>query len=259
MAGISGGFASVFGTPLAGAVFGMEVLSIGRVELGAMLPCFVAAVVGHLVALAWGAHHTVFRIGVVPEATLSNVVLAMAAGAVFGFTARAFSSTTHAVSSWSKRAIGYPPLRLVAGGAVVASAVFVLGTQRYVGLGIPVISAAFVEPVPSWDFALKFLFTAVTLGMGFKGGEVTPLFFIGATLGNALTHLLPLPLGLLAGIGFVSVFAGCANTPLASTLMAMELFGSSCGIFAAAACLVSYLCSGHSGIYRAQRVAVAKH
>ena len=110
-----------------------------------------------------------------------------------------------------------------------------------------------------YDWAAKFLFTAVTLGTGFKGGEVTPLFFIGSTLGNALSRLLPLPASLLAGMGFVAVFAGAANTPLASTLLAIELFGGEAGAYAGIACVVSYLFSGHAGIYHAQRVGRSKH
>ena len=130
---------------------------------------------------------------------------------------------------------------------------------RYIGLGIPTIVEAFAHPLRPWDFAAKFVFTAVTLGFGFKGGEVTPLFFIGATLGNALGYVLPLPVPLLAGMGFAGVFAGAANTPVASTLLAMELFGSEAGIYAGIACVVSYLFSGHAGIYRAQRVGLTKY
>ena len=106
---------------------------------------------------------------------------------------------------------------------------------------------------------LKLLFTAVTLGAGFKGGEVTPLFFIGATLGNALAYLIPLPPSLLAGMGFVAVFAGAANTPIASTLMAIELFGAEAGAYTGIACVFSYLFSGHAGIYQSQRVGQSKH
>ena len=126
--------------------------------------------------------------------------------------------------------------------------------DRYIGLGIPVIIEAFKQPLAPYDFVAKTAFTVVSLGSGFKGGEVTPLFYIGATLGNALSPLLELPFPLLAGVGFVAVFAGAANTPIASTLMAMELFGAEIGIYAAIGCVVSYLFSGHSGIYRAQRV-----
>jgi H+/Cl- antiporter ClcA len=141
----------------------------------------------------------------------------------------------------------------------VALAVFTLGTTKYIGLGVPTIVAAFSEHLPRYDFAAKFAFTALTLGAGFKGGEVTPLFFIGATLGNALSSLLPLPSSLLAAMGFVAVFAGAANTPIAGGLMAIELFGPEAGGFAAIACVVSYLFSGHHGIYHAQRLNARKH
>jgi H+/Cl- antiporter ClcA len=113
---------------------------------------------------------------------------------------------------------------------------------------------AFQHPLAPTDFVGKMLFTIASLGSGFKGGEVTPLFYIGATLGNALAPLLDVPFALLAAVGFVAVFTGAANTPIASTLMAMELFGAEIGVFAALACVMSYVCSGHSGIYRAQRV-----
>ncbi len=113
---------------------------------------------------------------------------------------------------------------------------------------------AFAHPLSPTDFVGKMVFTMASLGSGFKGGEVTPLFYIGATLGNALAPLLDAPFALLAAVGFVAVFAGAANTPIASTLMAMELFGAEIGVFAALACVMSYVCSGHSGIYRAQRV-----
>ena len=142
---------------------------------------------------------------------------------------------------------------------VIAAAAWFLGAERYIGLGIPTIVEAFAQPLAPYDFAAKMAFTIASLGSGFKGGEVTPLFYIGATLGNALAPLLHMPFAMLAGIGFVAVFAGAANTPIASTLMAMELFGVEVGVFAAIACVVSYLFSGHTGIYRSQRVGHAKH
>ncbi len=259
MAGISAGFGSVFGTPLAGAIFGIEVLAIGRLGYDAIFPCFVGAFVGDFVTGAWGIHHTIYRVTSVPKMGPEGMLCAMAAGAAFGLVGMAFAKTTHAIARWAKAKIAWAPLRPFAGGALVAAAVFAVGTTKYIGLGIPTIVAAFAGPLPWYDFAAKFLFTAVTLGFGFKGGEVTPLFFIGATLGNALAWALPLPPSLLAGMGFVAVFAGAANTPIASSLMAVELFGAEAGAYAAIACMVSYLFSGHSGIYHAQRVGRSKH
>jgi H+/Cl- antiporter ClcA len=252
MAGISAGFASVFGTPLAGAVFGLEVLAIGRLRYDAIFPCMVAAIVADQVGLLWGVQHTHYVVPGLAAVTAWGVAAVLVAGIVFGLAGMAFATATHAASAFMKRHVAYAPLRPLLGGAVIALAVWLLGT-RYIGLGIPVILEAFRQPVAPWDFFGKFAFTVASLGSGFKGGEVTPLFYIGATLGNALAPLLQLPFPLLAGIGFVAVFAGAANTPLASTIMAIELFGPQIGPYAALACVVSYLFSGHTGIYRAQR------
>jgi len=142
---------------------------------------------------------------------------------------------------------------------MVVAAAFVLDTTRYLGLGIPVIVSSFEYPLPARDFLLKMTFTIVTLSAGFKGGEVTPLFFIGATLGSFLAFFIPLPVGLLAGMGFVAVFAGATNTPLACSIMAIELFGVECGVYAGLACAVSYLLSGHNSIYGKQVIGEAKH
>ena len=261
MAGISAGFASVFGTPLAGAIFGLEVLAIGRMRYDAILPCVVAAVAADQVGLLWGVQHTHYPIGAVPAIGAWPLVAMLLAGAAFGLTGRAFAEATHALGAWIKRRVAWAPLRPLIGGVVIAAAVWAAGgaADRYIGLGIPTIVEAFERPLAPWDFAGKMIFTIASLGSGFKGGEVTPLFYIGAALGNALAPLLDLPFPLLAGIGFVAVFAGAANTPIASTLMAMELFGAGTGVFAALACVASYLFSGHSGIYRAQRVGQPKH
>ncbi len=257
MAGISAGFASVFGTPLAGAIFGLEVLVIGRMRMEAIFPCVAAAILADQVGLAWGVHHTHYAVGAVPALTAWTLGAILAAGVVFGLAGMLFARATHALSAFMKGRVAYPPLRPLIGGTVVACAVWAVGTQRYVGLGIPVIVEAFAHPLPIWDALGKLAFTVASLGTGFKGGEVTPLFYIGATLGNALAPLLHLPFALLAGVGFVAVFAGAANTPLASTVMALELFGPAIGPYAALACVVAYLCSGHAGIYKAQRGAKA--
>ena len=259
MAGVSAGFASVFGTPLAGAVFGFEVLAIGRLRYDALFPCFASAILADRITLAWGVHHTAYPQIASPGVTALGLLSALASGALFGIVGMLFSRSTHAIASLFKKRIPYAPLRPFIGGVVIALAVWIVGTTRYIGLGIPVILDSFTGVVHPWDFAAKFLFTAFTLGAGFKGGEVTPLFFIGATLGAALSGPFALPRGLSAGMGFVGVFSGAANTPLACTLMAVELFGPGVGIHAGLACVASYLFSGHAGIYSGQRVGSSKH
>ncbi len=213
MAGVSAGFASVFGTPLAGAVFGLEVLAIGRLRYDAILPCFAAAILGDRVTLAWGVHHTAYPQLEPSGHSALGLLSALAAGAIFGIVGMLFARATHAVAAVFRRRIAYAPLRPLVGGFFVALAVWAVGTTRYIGLGIPVIVDSFSGTTRPWDFAGKFLFTAFTLGAGFKGGEVTPLFYIGATLGAALSAPLALPRALAAGLGFVGVFAGAANTP----------------------------------------------
>lgn len=258
MAGISAGFASVFGTPLAGAIFGLEVLMLGRMRFDALWPCLVAAIGADQVTRLWGIHHDAYVLGHVPALSAGTVGAVALAGIAFGLTGMAFAHLAHTLSDHMKRWIPYAPLRPLAGGVVLAAAVWHLDGWRYIGLGQETILAAFTQPLPAWDFAAKVLSTVASLGTGFKGGEVTPLFFIGATLGNALAPVLHMPLGLMAALGFVAVFAGAANTPLACMLMAIELFGAQIGVYAALACVISYLFSGHSGIYRAQRIGQPK-
>jgi H+/Cl- antiporter ClcA len=259
MAGISGGFASVFGTPLAGMLFGLEVLAFGKFRYDGLFICLIAAIVGDRITLAWGLHHQIYHIPIVPQLTIWGLLAAMIAGAIFGLTARLFATLTHQIGAYFKAKISYPPLRPFVGGILVAIAIQLIGHTKYIGLGIPTIVSAFNTQLPPWDFAAKIALTALSLGSGFKGGEVTPLFYIGATLGNAIAPLTGLPAPLLAGMGFVGVFAGAANTPLTSTLMAIELFGVPAGIYAGIACVCSYLCSGHTGIYRSQRVGLSKY
>ncbi len=258
MAGISAGFSSVFGTPLAGAIFGLEVLAVGRMRYDAIFPCMLAAIVADQVGVAWGVHHLHYAAGALVPLTPWSLAAVMAAGIAFGLAGMLFARATHAASAFMKRHISYAPLRPLLGGALVALAVWAIGTERYIGLGIPVIADAFIKPLAPWDWFGKFAFTVASLGSGFKGGEVTPLFYIGATLGNALAPLLQLPFAMLAGLGFVAVFAGAANTPIASTVMAIELFGPQIGPYAGLACVVAYLFSGHTGIYHAQRRTHAK-
>jgi H+/Cl- antiporter ClcA len=257
--GISAGFASVFGTPLAGAVFALEVLVLGKTRYEAILPSFVAAVIANYVCELWPVHHAHYVIPWVPEMTPQNMVWAIFVGLLFGGAAWLFSKSTHAWGRLFKSKISYAPLRPVVGGSVLALLIYAMGTTKFIGLGLPTIQASFLEGMNSYDFLIKILLTGFTIGAGFKGGEVTPLFFIGATLGNALVWFVPLPMPLLAGMGFVAVFAGATNTPIACTLMGIELFGAEGGVYIALACVVAYLFSGHTGIYSSQIIGSPKH
>ncbi|WP_213278643.1 voltage-gated chloride channel family protein [Chryseobacterium indologenes] len=256
---IAAGFGSVFGTPLAGAVFGLEVFLIGRIRYNAIFPAFASAILADWATNLWNVKHTHYHIDFIPKLEFLPILYSILAGIIFGVCAAAFSKIIHWAGSVFKSKIKYPPLRPVVGGVIIAMAVFAMGTTRYIGLGVPVIVESFEKQLPLYDFALKMIFTIVTLSAGFKGGEVTPLFFIGATLGSALSLFIPLPFGLLAGMGFVAVFAGATNTPLACMLMGIELFGAECGVYVAIACVASYLLSGHNSIYTQQKIGESKN
>ena len=218
MAGMSAGFAAVFGTPLAGAVFALEVLAVGRLRYDALWPCALAALVADQVCLWWGIEHTAYAVGNIPHASVWLITAVAIVGAACGVTGQMFAKSTHVLSAWMKNQVSYAPLRPLLGGIVVVLLIEYLDFARYMGLGIPVIQEAFIHPLAWTDAAGKFVLTVLSLGAGFKGGEVTPLFFIGATLGNTLAGLLDVPFALMAAVGFVAVFAGAANTPLACTL-----------------------------------------
>jgi H+/Cl- antiporter ClcA len=250
--GVAGGFASVFGTPLAGAVFSLEWLFRRKIDPNSIFPAFWSAFTAYWVCdWVWGIGHTAYVIPEVAPPTLINLAWMIPAGIAFGLAARLFIETGHLVTTVFNL-VSYPPLRPLIGGVLVAGIVYLTGAYTYIGLGIPRIVEAFETPVPWYDFLAKTGLTGLTLGSGFKGGEVTPLFFTGATLGNALATYIPLPLALLAGCGFVGVFAGATNTPLACTLMGMELFGLEAGIYLGIACLVAFIFSGKGSIYTSQ-------
>ena len=166
------------------------------------------------------------------------------------------------LSKLFKTVFPYPPIRPFVGGIVLSCIFLILlyyfNNTKFIGLGVSGIVDSFQQPAHSYDFLLKLFLTALTLSCGFKGGEVTPLFFIGAALGSALSIILPIPTALLAGMGFVAVFSGATNTPIACIFMGIELFGSACGVYVAIACAIAYICSGHVSIYTSQIVGEAK-
>lgn len=260
MAGIAGGFGSVFGTPLAGAIFGMEVLALGRLKYNALIPCLVASTVGDMVCKGLGLKHHIYMdaVGGIPHFDLGQLGLAVLAGILFAGASALFAELTHAIQFVARKVSPHGWVRAVLGGALLILLTLAVGSREYNGLSLPLIEQSFSARLFLGAFLVKIIFTAVTLGTGFKGGEVTPLFCIGATLGNAFAQVTHQPIGYFAALGFVAVFSGAANTPMACTVMGIELFGSQLAIPLAVACVVSYVLSGHRGIYSAQRIAHPK-
>lgn len=274
MSGVAAGFGSVFGTPLTGAIFAMEVLTIGRIQYEALIPVLIASVVGDLTCSAWGIKHAVYHIqfssadaaGSLLHLDLLLLGKVVIVGCLFGLASTFFAELVHVLQLPFKKYIKYAPLRPVVGGLLIIGGVYALGTRDYLGIGVShpdpgavtILSAFQPDGAHGWSWLAKIIFTCVTLACGFKGGEVTPLFFIGATLGNALAWIFHAPVDLFAGLGFIAVFAGATNTPLACTVMGIELFGAQNTVYFATACFIAYFFSGHSGIYLSQRLGVPK-
>ena len=273
MAGMAAGFSGIFGTPVTATIFAMEVLAIGRISYQAMAPCLMAGLIAEWTCAWWGVSHTHYHIDSLTEIShhldwllSGKVVLAAIA---FGLAGRLFSWLAHTLQHRLHAAFHASWLRALVGGCGVIGLASIFG-HDYLGLGVTSAQPGVVTIVSSfaeggaqpWSWLLKILFTIMTVSSGFKGGEVTPLFFIGASLGNALGVLLHAPVDLFAGLGFVAVFAATANTPLACTIMAVELFGVGAGVhlfYFATACFLAYLFAGHSGIYLSQRIGMAKY
>lgn len=248
-AAIAGGFGAVFGTPWAGLVFALEWNRKQPFCWEAIVTACITALLSDTVCTAWGISHGTFPTLQIPKFTVAYIGWMLVSGVLFGLLARSFVLLQLGVRKVATTWIPLPPLRLFWGGVLFVITVSLLHTDRYLGLGLPVIEEAFLKTL-SWEDAFwKLVLTALLLGVGFKGGEVTPLFFIGATMGSALTQVFPYPPGLWAAVGWVAVFAGATHTPVACIIMAAELFGPEVLPGAAIACAVAYSVSGKKSVY----------
>ncbi len=256
--GAGAGFGAAIGAPWAGALFGMEVIQIGRLKPFALVECLIASFCGYYTAVLLGAPHSVYPIPQWGMFTFAKLAWVALAGVIFGLVAQFFSRFTHLVEQFHKRVIPHPPLKPFCAGILLLIFYNIDGSYRYAGLGIDIIQESLQSLSSFRDPIFKIFVTAVTVGSGFKGGEFIPLVFIGSTLGSALGAMFPVSAGLLAAVGFAAVFGAAANTPLTCTVMAIEIFGFEIAPFALVGCYVSYLFSGHQGIYQSQRIAQRK-
>jgi len=256
--GISAGFATVFGTPIAGAMFGVEVLFVGAVLYDVLFPSFVAGIIGYQVSSALGITYFSQAIGAVPEFSVGFFLIVCLSGLFFGFCSFVLIEMLKGFEIFNKSLKIKSPLKVLAGGGVLVLLGLIFGT-RYLGLGVETIESALQgESIPALAFMLKSLFTSITLSFGGSGGIVTPIFFVGATSGSVFGNLTGQSLQLFAAIGMVALLAGAANTPISASIMAVELFGSQVAPYAAVACIISYLITGHRSVYPSQVLAVIK-
>lgn len=254
MAGMAAFFAALFGTPLAATVFAMGVISVGLLYHAAFIPCFLASMTAYGISLLLGVEPTRFAVSAPAGEPL--MFLRVAGLAVLcAFLSVIFCACLHKSEAAAAKYVKSPWQRALLGGAALLGLTLLVGSTDYNGAGMPVITAAIEQgrAVP-WAFALKILFTAITLAAGFKGGEVVPSFFIGAAFGCVVGPLLGIPAGFAAAVGLISVFCGAVNCPLASMILAVELFGADGLLYYAAACGLSYVFSGYIGLYSSQRI-----
>nr|WP_281241704.1 chloride channel protein [Sediminibacillus albus] len=256
MSGISAGFGAAFGAPITGAVFGMEMAALGKLKFEALVPCLTASFVGHYVTTAaWGHKHEEFIIRTVPEISISTFMIVILLSVIFSLISVLYCQLRHGIEKFSEKLFKKNHMkRAFFGGIVIVVLTLIVRSQDYNGRGLQMLEQSFIEDVPPFAFLAKLLFTAVTLGTGFVGGEAIPLFFIGATLGNTLHTFIDLPMSFLAALGLIAVFCGGANTPIAAFLLAMEMFDGKGLEYFFVACLVSYLFSGHHGLWPSQKI-----
>ncbi|MEG1720603.1 MAG: chloride channel protein [Pseudoflavonifractor sp.] len=263
MCGMSAAFAALFGTPLTAAIFAMEVVSVGVMYYAALVPCLLSALVGSGIARLCRVCATAYSVSGVPELTVRTAFQVMGMGVLLALLSVLFCRIMHAAPKLYEKLLPRPALRAAAGGCLVVGLTFLVwlwapGTYDYNGAGTQIISAAIAGQARPEAFFLKMLFTAVTLGAGFKGGEIVPVFFTGATFGCVAAPLLGLSPSFGAGLGMVSLFCGVTNCPMTSLLLAFELFGGEGLPLFALSCAVAYMLSGYHGLYSEQKIVYSK-
>jgi H+/Cl- antiporter ClcA len=256
--GISAGFALVFGTPIAGSIFGVEVLFVGGILYEVLLPSFIAGITAYHVSSAMGITYFHHPVRVVPVFSEVFFVKVMAAGLFFGLCSILLIEVLKAGALLSSRVRVWEPLKGVIGGALLIVLTLVFST-RYLGLGLTTVEACLNGQSVAWfAFLLKPVFTSITLSLGGSGGIVTPIFFVGAAAGSTFASVLGLDPATFAAMGMIGVLAGAANTPIAASLLGMEMFGPAIAPYATVACVISFLMTGHRSVYPSQVLSVRK-
>lgn len=252
MAGVGAGFASLFGTPWAGTIFALEILRTKTLSWNSIFPTLITSFVAYFTCSLTNAPHTLYDAIEVPEFAFGNLPFLFFVGALFGITSLIYIRCHQFFSHFAQKLVRKKVWRPFVGGVVLFLVFLFLDDSRYMGLGIPTILESFQVEVQPYDFFMKLLLTAFALGFGFKGGEVTPLFFIGATLGNVLSTFIPLDMAFLASLGFISVFSGATKTFTACTVMGVELFGVEAAPYFLLVAFIAQLFSGKASIYKDQ-------
>ncbi len=256
--GVSAGFAAVFGTPIAGAIFGVEVLYAGSIFYVALLPSFIAGLVAYHTASSLGVKYLFNQIDFAPVFSGTFFIDVITAGIFFGLCSFLFIEMMRKTEKFYER-LNLGRYEKAAFGGILLIAFALLFSPAYLGLGINSIQSSLSgQEMPLYAFIIKSATTSITLNFGGSGGVITAIFFIGSTAGSAFAQIMHTDISTFAAIGFVSVLAGAANTPIAASIMAIELFGPQIGPYAAIACVISFLMTGHRSVYPSQKLAASK-
>ncbi len=259
VSGMAAVFSAVFGTPIGAAVFAAEVVSVGYMSLSALYPSFASALVSYLVAIKLGVHPERFNVDIVPELTAESLLKVVVAAVIAAVVSIAFCVAMKVSHKGFEKYIKNPYVRAAVGGVAVIGLTLLVGTKDYNGSGMHIIEGIFHgEEVSKVAFVLKIIFTAITIGSGFKGGEIVPTLFIGATLGFTVADFVGLPVAFSAAIGMTALFGSVTNCPIATVFLALELFGGEGMIFYALAVFVSFVLSGYFSLYTGQRIVFSK-
>lgn len=258
MCGMSAVFSALFGTPLTAALFSMEVISVGIIYYAALLPCIISSFVAYAIARTAGFYGEKYKIPIMKPMSWEVLIKVAVIAALGAVISTLFIVCMHKTARLYQNKIENQYIRIITGGLLVVLLTTMVGTRDYNGAGMDVIWNAFYNRVNAESFFLKILLTAVTLGAGYKGGEIVPSFFIGATCGNVIGNLLHINTGFGAAIGLVSVFCGVVNCPITAIILSVELFGSENILYFAIACAISYILSGYYSLYHSQKIIYSK-
>lgn len=258
LCGMSGVFSALFGTPLTATLFAMEVISIGVIYYSSLVPCLVSSMVAYGVSLHFGVKPVHYILSYIPVLSLKSISATVILASLSAVLSIIFCVTMHKTEHFMKHKIQSDYTRGITGGIIIIILTLILGTGDYNGAGMNIIDKAMFGVVRPEAFLLKIIFTAITIGAGFKGGEIVPTFFIGSTFGCFIGGLLGLNPGFSAAIGLVSLFCGVVNAPIASIILSIELFGTGGLMLFAIACSVSYMLSGYYGLYSSQKIVYSK-
>jgi len=258
MCGMAAAFAALFGTPVTAAIFALEVTSVGIMYFSALVPCVTSALTGVLIASAFGVEPTKFTIREYMFLEPLSLLKVIALAVLCAFVSMIFCKAMHKTSSMYKKFFKNQYIRIIVGSVIVILLTIIVGSQDYNGAGMNIITDTFSTDVVWYAFLLKIIFTAFTLGAGFKGGEIVPTFFTGATFGNFAARFLGINSSFGAGLGIICLFCGVTNCPISSLILSVELFGAKGFMFFALACAVSYMLSGYMGLYSSQKIMYSK-